>query len=110
MLQVNLRHGLPAPTKGGWDTTCTACAGTLILEFAALSRLTGNSVYEEKAHRAMEVLWSKRNASHDLVGTVINVNTGEWVRKGETVLELWEGRVWSSLCARTYVCVREGQP
>lgn len=83
-LQVNLRHGLPTPSKGGWDTTCTACAGTLLLEFAALSRLTGNPVYEEKAHQAMEVLWSKRNASHDLVGTVINVNTGEWVRKGES--------------------------
>ena len=26
--------------------TCTACAGTMILEFAALSRLTGNMIYE----------------------------------------------------------------
>lgn len=26
--------------------TCTSCAGTMILEFAALSRLTGISVFE----------------------------------------------------------------
>ena len=26
--------------------TCTACGGTMIMEFAALSRLTGDSIYE----------------------------------------------------------------
>lgn len=28
--------------------TCTACGGTMLLEMAALSRLTGNGIYEEK--------------------------------------------------------------
>ena len=45
LLQINLRHGLDGPSRA-LDFTCTACAGTLILEFAALSRLTGNSTYE----------------------------------------------------------------
>ena len=63
-------------------TTCTACAGTMLLEFAALSRATGNPEYEARAHRAMEVLWQRRHLGHNLVGTTINVHNGEWTRKG----------------------------
>ena len=37
--QINLRHGMGYPNME--KTTCTACAGSMILEFAALSRLTG---------------------------------------------------------------------
>ena len=51
---VNLKKGKVA---GDTRTTCTACAGTLLLEFGVLSRLTGNGVYEEKAKRAMKTLW-----------------------------------------------------
>ena len=54
----------------------------MLLEFAALSRVTGNPEYEEKAHRAMEVIWQKRNEHHHLVGNVINVTSGEWINKG----------------------------
>ena len=34
------------PSAKEESSTCTACAGTLMLEFAALSRLTGNPEYE----------------------------------------------------------------
>lgn len=46
--QVNLKHGVWGPeTRTGTETdTCTACAGTIILEFAALSRFTGDPVFE----------------------------------------------------------------
>lgn len=46
--QVNLKHGVRGPeTRTGTETeTCTACAGTIILEFAALSRFTGDPVFE----------------------------------------------------------------
>lgn len=46
--QVNLKHGIWGPeTRTGTETdTCTACAGTIILEFAALSRFTGDPVFE----------------------------------------------------------------
>ena len=64
-------------------TTCTACAGTNILEFAALSRLTGDGVYEERARRSMEAIWRARHRGHDLVGTTIDIHNGEWTRKGE---------------------------
>ncbi|XP_065411722.1 ER degradation-enhancing alpha-mannosidase-like protein 3 isoform X3 [Chrysemys picta bellii] len=46
--RVNLKFGLRSPeARTGTETdTCTACAGTLILEFAALSRFTGTSIFE----------------------------------------------------------------
>ena len=46
--KVNLRHGLePSLARTGHEKdTCTACAGTMLLEFAALSRLTGDPIFE----------------------------------------------------------------
>lgn len=60
--------------------TCTSCAGTMILEMAALSRLTGEPIFEEKSHHAMDELWRMRHRSSDLMGTVLNVHSGDWVR------------------------------
>lgn len=57
----------------------------MILEFAALSRLTGESVFEEKAGRAMDVLWAARHRQSNLVGNVLNVNTGDWIRRDSGV-------------------------
>ncbi|XP_018018323.1 ER degradation-enhancing alpha-mannosidase-like protein 3 isoform X2 [Hyalella azteca] len=79
--RVNLRHGMNAPELGGARDTCTSCAGTMILEFATLSRLTGDGVYEEKARRTLDYLWGQRHRSTDLVGTVLNVHSGDWVRR-----------------------------
>lgn len=39
--------------------TCTACAGTMLLEFGTLSRLTGNPIYEQKARHAMQTLFGE---------------------------------------------------
>ncbi|CAI2727425.1 unnamed protein product [Schistosoma spindalis] len=78
--RINLRHGSSGLTKQE-ENTCTACAGTMILEFAALSRLTGNPIYEEKAAKAMAFLWKQRNRFSDLVGRVINVRNGDWIRQ-----------------------------
>lgn len=65
--------------------TCTACAGTIILEMAALSRLTGEPIFEEKAQRAMDELWKMRHRSSDLMGTVLNVHSGDWIRRDSGV-------------------------
>ncbi|MBN3299453.1 EDEM3 protein, partial [Amia calva] len=85
--RVNLRHGVLSPLSrtGTESDTCTACAGTMILEFAALSRLSGESVFEEQARRALDVLWEKRQRGSDLVGTVINIHNGDWVRRDSGV-------------------------
>lgn len=41
---VNLRSGVP---EGETTVTCTAGVGTFILEFGTLSRLTGDSIFEQ---------------------------------------------------------------
>ncbi|XP_023699527.1 ER degradation-enhancing alpha-mannosidase-like protein 3 isoform X2 [Paramormyrops kingsleyae] len=85
--RVNLRHGVRGPeTRTGTETdTCTACAGTIILEFAALSRFTGDPIFETHARRALDFLWEKRQRNSNLVGTTINIHSGEWVRRDSGV-------------------------
>nr|XP_026695542.1 ER degradation-enhancing alpha-mannosidase-like protein 3 isoform X3 [Ciona intestinalis] len=79
MSRINLSTGSVRRLKD--RDTCTACAGTTILEMSALSRFTGDPVYEDRAREAMDYLWSRRQRSSDLMGTVLNVENGEWVRK-----------------------------
>uniref|UniRef100_G3PFL3 alpha-1,2-Mannosidase n=1 Tax=Gasterosteus aculeatus aculeatus TaxID=481459 RepID=G3PFL3_GASAC len=85
--RVNLKFGVRGPeTRTGTETdTCTACAGTMILEFAALSRFTGDPVFEAHARRALDFLWEKRQRHSNLVGTTINIHSGEWVRRDSGV-------------------------
>ncbi|XP_050360465.1 ER degradation-enhancing alpha-mannosidase-like protein 3 [Nymphalis io] len=81
--RINLRNGIRGLSES--RETCTACAGTMILEMAALSRLSGNPVFEQKAHKAMDRLWKIRHRTSDLMGTVINIHNGDWVRKDSGV-------------------------
>ena len=69
---VNLRTGAVKD-----PLTNPAETGTLLLEFGTLSKLTGNPVYYDKAKRAL-VETFKRRSSIGLVGSSINVETGEW--------------------------------
>ncbi|ULT80453.1 hypothetical protein L3Y34_010785 [Caenorhabditis briggsae] len=78
--RINLKHGMQDHLKRQKDT-CTACGGTMILEFAALTRLTGDPIYEKKARKAMDFLWQQRHRSSDLMGTVLNVHSGDWTRR-----------------------------
>lgn len=71
---VNLRHGVPA---GETTVTCTAGVGTFIVEFGALSRLTGDPIYEEVALNALYALWKHRSPI-GLFGNHIDVQTGRW--------------------------------
>uniref|UniRef100_A0A131XSZ1 alpha-1,2-Mannosidase n=1 Tax=Ixodes ricinus TaxID=34613 RepID=A0A131XSZ1_IXORI len=71
---VNLVSGVP---RGETSVTCTAGVGTFLLEFATLSRLTGNPVFERTALRALRALWKARSAI-GLVGNHIDVQTGRW--------------------------------
>lgn len=80
--RVNLRYGLAGMTKLD-QATCTACAGSMILEFAALSRLSGDTVFENVAERAMTSLWDHRHYASNLMGRVIDINNGNWLRRGK---------------------------
>ena len=51
---INLQRGqVPGDTR----ITCTACAGTLLLEFGVLSRMTGNPIYEARAKHAVKTIY-----------------------------------------------------
>ncbi|XP_071122942.1 ER degradation-enhancing alpha-mannosidase-like protein 1 isoform X2 [Mytilus edulis] len=73
--RVNLENGVPVDCV---NTTCTSGAGTLVLEFAVLSRLLGDPIYESYARRAVRNLWQLKSNVTGLLGSVLNIQTGEW--------------------------------
>lgn len=94
--RVNLRHGIPfyASSPLNYDAehgqcqttqkpiaelteTCSAGAGSLVLEFTTLSRLTGDPRFERLAKRAFWSIWERRS-SIGLIGSGIDAETGFW--------------------------------
>ena len=71
---VNLKTG-----KTSGPESNPAEIGTLLLEFGTLGRLTGKPAFYDKPKRALVEL-HKRRSPAGLVGTRINVETGEWTR------------------------------
>ena len=67
---------LPKP-EGEVTETCSAGAGTLLLEFIVLSRLTGDTIFELVAKRAFWSIWERRTNT-GLIGSNINAETGFW--------------------------------
>ena len=70
---VNLRTG-----KVRGEVTNPAEAGTLLVEFGTLSKLTRRPVFYDRAKRALVETY-KRRSEIGLVGSRINVETGEWL-------------------------------
>lgn len=71
---VNLRTGKTHGTESN-----PAEAGTLLLEYGTLSRLTGKPVYYEKAKRALVETYQRRSPI-GLVGERFDVTSGAWTR------------------------------
>src|SRR6266536_3576704 len=69
---VNLKTG-----KVRGNVTNPAEAGTLLIEFGTLSKLTHRQVFYDKAKRALVEIYHRRSPI-GLVGTWINVETGQW--------------------------------
>jgi len=80
--RVNLRDGVP---EGARTDTCTAGAGSLLLEFGLLSRLTGDSTFEYVARRAVHAIWSRRHRQTNLLGSRIDAVSGKWMDKSTGV-------------------------
>ncbi len=76
---VNLKTG-----KVRGAETNPAEAGTLLVEFGALAKLTNKHVFYDKAKRALAEIFKRRSAI-GLVGQRINVETGEWTNKDSHV-------------------------
>ena len=71
-MYVNLKTGQVSGAK-----TNPAEIGTLLLEFGALSKLTGKPAYYDKAKAAVVHLYERRSAL-GLVGEEIDVESGRW--------------------------------
>jgi hypothetical protein len=93
--RVNLRHGIPfylnSPLHkdSGSDEnvqdgapevteTCSAGAGSLVLEFTVLSRLTDDPRFEQLAKRAFWAVWNRRS-SIGLIGAGVDAENGQWI-------------------------------
>lgn len=57
------------------STPGSAGAGSLILEFGTLSRLTGDERFENAARKAFYAIWNRRSEI-GLIGNTINTFTG----------------------------------
>jgi mannosidase alpha-like ER degradation enhancer 2 len=71
---VNLKTG-----KGSGAETNPAEAGTLLVEFGVLSKLTKKPMFYDKAKRAVVEVY-KRRSPIGLVGERIDADTGAWTR------------------------------
>jgi mannosidase alpha-like ER degradation enhancer 2 len=76
---VNLKTGKTRDAE-----TNPAEAGTLLIEFGTLARLTHRAVFYDKAKRALVEVY-RRRSSIGLVGSRINVETGEWTARGSHI-------------------------
>jgi hypothetical protein len=76
---VNLHTGAVSGT-----TNVLAEIGSNITEFGDLSRLTGDPKYVRAGKRAFRAVVDRRSAL-DLVGTSMNVETGDWINSTATV-------------------------
>ena len=93
--RVNLRHGIPfyvnsplhgTNIDGATDSngaaeiteTCSAGAGSLVLEFTVLSRLTGDQRFEQLAKRAFWAVWYRRS-DIGLIGAGLDAEHGKWI-------------------------------
>lgn len=74
-----------SPRREKDRSTCAACAGTLLLEFAALSRESGDPRFELAAARAARSLHSRRSPKTGLVGNTIDVDSGAFIRRDSGV-------------------------
>ncbi|HEX8130310.1 MAG TPA: glycoside hydrolase family 47 protein [Pyrinomonadaceae bacterium] len=78
-MYVNLKTG-----QVRQPVTNPAEAGTLLIEFGTLAKLTGKPVFYQKAKRALVEVY-KRRSRIGLVGQRINVETGEWTNKNSSI-------------------------
>ena len=78
-MYINLKTGAVRGAE-----TNPAEIGTLLIEFGTLSKLTGNPRFYQKAKNALLELYNRRSTI-GLVGSTINVETGQWLNKNSHI-------------------------
>jgi hypothetical protein len=74
------------PSNGRVSGTSNFLAeiGTIVAEFGTLSRLVGDDRYYQAAKKAMKAVYDRRS-SRNLVGTTLNIETGEWINSTASI-------------------------
>jgi hypothetical protein len=72
------RFVVPATGELSGTQNVLAEIGTIVAEFGTLSRLVGDGRYYRAAKDALRAVYDRRSAV-DLVGTTMDVETGEWL-------------------------------
>lgn len=75
--RINLKKGLDVLDMQMIEHTCTAGAGSPMLEMTLLSKLTGDPVFERLSKRAFIALWERRSIL-DLLPMGIDSDPGTW--------------------------------
>ncbi|KAL7688669.1 putative glycoside hydrolase family 47, PA domain, six-hairpin glycosidase-like superfamily [Plasmopara halstedii] len=75
--RVNLQRGVLLSDRAA-NVTCPAAAGSLLVEMAYLSRLSGDQRFERRAKEAVVAIWERRSELN-LLGSAIDVGSGEWL-------------------------------
>lgn len=79
---VNLLQGVP---KDETKVASTAGAGSLLMEFGMLSRLTGRSEFFNVARKALLALYKARSSSTNLIGAHIDTEKKKWIETTSTI-------------------------
>lgn len=82
--RVDLQKGVVPIGGKYWSDTSSAAAGTLVLEWGLLSRLTDDPRFERAARLAFWQVWERRS-SLNLLGMGLNSVTGKWTEPFGTV-------------------------
>ena len=78
---INLKTGVDANET---RITSTATAGTLILEFGMLTKLTGDARFRSAAEKSLDAIWEHRS-DLGLVGAHIDIYRGLWTQAEASV-------------------------
>lgn len=76
--RVNLESGITSIPPNLNKETCSAGAGSLVLEMTLLSILTNNTTFEDFSRKAYLNLWNKKSRL-DLIPMTIDPITGVWL-------------------------------
>lgn len=82
--RVNLQKGVVPIGGRYWTETSAAGAGTLVLEWGLLSRLTDDPRFERAAKRAFWQVWARRSPLN-LLGMGLDCVSGKWIEPFGTV-------------------------
>ncbi|PIO69231.1 PA domain protein [Teladorsagia circumcincta] len=67
---------------------------------------TSSGIPYSRARKAMDFLWGQRHRASDLMGTVLNVHSGDWVRRGKGIVSYLESGIGAGIDSYYEYCLK----